>query len=76
MARFDFKRRRRRDQGEQRLGLVVPARGLIVYRDVSPMAGVKARREVFYDEIAEREYGDRKRGRAEILFLEDDDDAA
>jgi hypothetical protein len=57
---------------------VAPARGLIVYQDVSPMTGVKARRQVVYDEIAEREYGDRMRrgGRAEILFLEDDGDDA
>ena len=65
MPRFDFRRRRRRPGVEPRLGLVVPVRALITYKDG----------EVEYDELAEREAAFRKRGRPLMIFEEDDENS-
>lgn len=62
MARFDFKRRRRRGSKEpQRLGLVVPWRA----RTTQENGGV--------DELAEWEEQYRREGRPPVTFIEDDD---
>jgi hypothetical protein len=62
MARFDFKRRRGRcNQGPPTLGLVVPSRALLTFDE---------KRNVAYDELAERENAYRRFGRPPVIFDE------
>ncbi len=81
MPRFDFKRRRRRgaQDGVPTLGLVVPVRALLTFKDVFvEVNGKKVRtgQEVEYDELAEREAAFRKRGRPVIEFEDESDNAS
>ena len=79
MPRFDFRRRRKRGPvGERQLGLVVPVRALITYKEVIVNVNgkqVRIKAGVEYDELAEREAEFRKRGRPEIIFEDDDENS-
>ena len=61
------------------LGLVVPVRALITYKEA--LVIVHGREvlittgEVEYDELAEREAAFRKRGRPNMIFEEDDENS-
>jgi hypothetical protein len=74
---FDFQRRRRKGREEdQKLGLVVGPKAIIVYRDVVTVVDGRKRiqQELVWDGLADAEYKFRMGGGQKVIFEEADGD--